>query len=319
MKLWFTTTKRIKMKNHPLFLALACRIKASSVFFTLVLLVVSPFFAWPLAAQNFDNETIDEIVILGSRISTQSVLTTPAPKITLTLDAYQIDIDDRIILSNQVAAVALDSEPQQIFAYAGATKAQFFINGPDTRTRGLDVVAEWSPQISHGTLETKLAWNMTETEVTGHFRLQGLLNGLSQDLLFTERDRDIIEAWQPEERLTLSANWKLNRFTVQGDVNRYGSYLSSEGSGNNYVTQNHDAAYIVNTRLHFDVSPSIRLSFWGDNITDQYPEKNTISAARSGTIKGIVDSPNGVFQYSLRTAPYGFNGAFWGMSVKHSF
>ena len=244
---------------------------------------------------------------------------TPASEITLTLDAYQIDIDDRIILSNQVAAVALDSEPQQVFANAGVTKAQFFINGPDTRTRGLDVVGEWSPQISHGTLETKLAWNMTETEVTGRFRLQGLLNGLSQDLLFTERDRDIIEAWQPEERLTLSANWKLNMFTVQGDVNRYGSYLSSEGSGSNYVSQNHDAAYIVNVRLHYDVLPSLRLSFWGDNITDQYPEKNTISAARSGTIKGIVDSPNGVFQYSRRTAPYGFNGAFWGMSVKHSF
>ena len=70
---------------------------------------------------------------------------------------------------------------------------------------------------------------------------------------------------------------------------------------NKYVTQNHDAAYIVNTRLHFDVSPSIRLSFWSNNITDQYPEKNIISSARSGTIKGIVDSPKGYF--SIRAAP----------------
>ena len=87
MKLWFTTTKRIKMKNHPLSLALACRSKASSVFFTLGLLVVSPFFAWPLAAQNFDNETIDEIVILGSRTSARSVLTTPAPVDFLSAEA----------------------------------------------------------------------------------------------------------------------------------------------------------------------------------------------------------------------------------------
>ena len=70
---------------------------------------------------------------------------------------------------------------------------------------------------------------------------------------------------------------------------------------NKYVTQNHDAAYIVNTRLHFDMSTSIRLSFWVDNITDQYPEKNTISAAHSGTIKGIVDSLTGYF--SIRAAP----------------
>ena len=63
----------------------------------------------------------------------------------------------------------------------------------------------------------------------------------------------------------------------------------------------HYAAYIVNARLHYDVSPNIRLSFWGDNITDQYPEKNTISAARSGTIKGIVDSLTGYF--SISAAP----------------
>lgn len=244
---------------------------------------------------------------------------TPVHEITLTLDAYQIDIDDRIILSNQVVASALDSGPQQIFTNAGATKAQFFINGPDTRTSVLDAVAEWSPQIPHGKLETRLAWNITETEVIGGFRLQGLLNGLRQHALFTKRDRDIIEAWQPEERLTLSVNWRLNRLILQGDVNRYASYLSSEGSGDNYASQTHDAAYILNLRVHYDISPDIRLSFWGDNITDNYPEKNTITASRSGTIKGIVDSPNGVFQYSRSTAPYGFNGAFWGISLKHSF
>ena len=85
---------------------------------------------------------------------------TPVHEITLTLDAYQIDIDDRIILSNQVVASALDSGPQQIFTNAGATKAQFFINGPDTRTSGLDAVAEWSPQIRklQGLLGIELHW-----------------------------------------------------------------------------------------------------------------------------------------------------------------
>ena len=243
---------------------------------------------------------------------------TPANNITLTLDAYQIDIEDRIILSNQIVGADLDSESRQIFSNASATKAQFFINGPDTRTRGLDVVAEWSPQISHGTLDTKLAWNMTETDITSDFRLQGLLNGLTQDALFTDRDRDIIEAWQPEERLTFKLDWRLNRFIVQGDVNRYGRYLSSEGHGSRYVSQQHDAAFIFNLRIHYDITPDTRLSLWGDNITDEYPEKNTISNARSGSIKDIVDSP-GVFQYSRRTAPYGFNGAFWGMSLKQRF
>ena len=84
---------------------------------------------------------------------------------------------------------------------------------------------------------------------------------MRQHALFTKRDRDIIEAWQPEERLTLSVNWRLNRLILQGDVNRYASYLSSEGSGDNYASQTHDAAYILNLRVHYDISPDIRLSF----------------------------------------------------------
>ncbi|MHC8442141.1 MAG: hypothetical protein ACYYK0_08175, partial [Candidatus Eutrophobiaceae bacterium] len=33
----------------------------------------------------------------------------------------------------------------------------------------------------------------------------------------------------------------------------------------------------------------------------------------------IVNSPGGVFRYSRRTSPYGFNGTFWGIELKHSF
>ncbi len=79
--------KRIKMKYYPLSRALAFGIKAFSFACALKLTVASPFFTLPLAAQNIDNETIDEIVILGSRTSARSVLTTPAPVDFLSAEA----------------------------------------------------------------------------------------------------------------------------------------------------------------------------------------------------------------------------------------
>ncbi len=246
---------------------------------------------------------------------------TPANAFSITLDAYQIDITDRIILSNQVARdnAALSKNAQQTFEKFRATQAQFFINGPDTQTRGVELVAEWQPDIGTGELTAKLAGSWTQTEVTGSFDPPGLLDSLTAADLFGQRDRDIIESWQPKSRVTLSGDWQIGSVKLYAAVNRYGTYISSDGSGSKYKRQIISASEIFDARVHWDVSDTLRLTLRGDNIFDTYPDENTIAASRAGTILGIVDSPNGVFRYSRNTAPYGFNGAFWGIKLKARF
>ena len=60
-----------------------------------------------------------------------------------------------------------------------------------------------------------------------------------------------------------------------------------------------------------------------NNLFDVKPDKNTIGNSRGGTIEDeqgniIVDSP-GVFKYSRRSAPFGFNGAYYYGSLQYSF
>ena len=55
-----------------------------------------------------------------------------------------------------------------------------------------------------------------------------------------------------------------------------------------------------------------------NNLTDTKPDKNLIGQSRSGTIPGIVDSP-GVFTYSRRAAPFGFNGGYWYVKALYRF
>jgi iron complex outermembrane receptor protein len=52
-----------------------------------------------------------------------------------------------------------------------------------------------------------------------------------------------------------------------------------------------------------------------NNLFNVYPDKNTIGNSRAGKITDdagntIVDS-DGVFQYSRRSAPFGYNGAYF--------
>ncbi|MCJ8321677.1 MAG: hypothetical protein MJK12_18730, partial [Colwellia sp.] len=61
----------------------------------------------------------------------------------------------------------------------------------------------------------------------------------------------------------------------------------------------------------------------GNNIFDVYPDKNTIGNSRSGKIidsngNVIVDSA-GIFTYSRRSAPFGFNGAYFYTGLEYIF
>ncbi len=244
---------------------------------------------------------------------------TPTHNLTLTVDAYHIDISDRIILSGVIKSdnPNLSSEAVAIMATRDITAAQFMMNGPDTRTQGLDIVASYTPQIPIGTLNFKLSGNYTVTKVRGNINAPTFLQGLEKDL-FSERDQSIIESWQPKSRIIFQTNYSIKDVTFSGIINYYGAYKSSEGLGDNYEEQKHSGAFVTDIRIHWEFIPNFALSLIGDNIFNQYPEHTTLQNSRGGEILDIVDSA-GAFTYSRRTAPYGFNGAYWGIQLKANF
>ena len=67
------------------------------------------------------------------------IVAKPIRNLWLTLDAFQIHIDDRIVLSGSFTADAVPA-----LAQAGANQAQVFTNVAQTRTRGIDVAAGYS-------------------------------------------------------------------------------------------------------------------------------------------------------------------------------
>ena len=244
----------------------------------------------------------------------------PVPSLTVTTDFYHIEIDDRIIVSGFLEATdtGLPLSVQNALRTAGIQRAQFFMNAADTRTRGVDVVIAWDvPHVQRGDLALKLLGTRSETAITA-VNLPGSL----PPLLFDDRGRSIIEEWQPDYRFTFSGSYRLDRLSAFVALHGYGPYTVSN-DGNNPAKQEHSAKYLTDLRLGYNLGFGT-LSIGANNLFNVTPDENEIERSRNGRIIDaagniIVDSPGGVFTYSRRSAPFGFNGGFYYLAYDVDF
>ena len=238
--------------------------------------------------------------------------------INLTVDYYSIDIDDRIVISNRLGKGLSDTLDAALES-SGAGAGQFFLNGADTETEGVDLVATWNTEGLGGTLDFTFAANFTKTDVVDLFTPSGSgLETIPVEDVFSAQETSIIEEWQPEDRINLSALYRLEDWTVNLSLNRYGEYTVEDGG-----RQTYGAEILTDVKVNYFFNENLSFNIGANNLFDVYPDKNTIGNSRSGTIvdasgNTIVSSP-GVFTYSRRSAPFGFNGAYYYVGAEYKF
>lgn len=237
-------------------------------------------------------------------------------EISVTLDYYAIDIDDRIVISNRLGK-GLSSTLDAALDASGAGAGQFFLNGADTETRGLDIVSTWNTELAGGDLDLTFAANFTDTDVVRLFTPQGSgLETVSVDQVFSEQDISIIEEWQPDSRLSLSGLYRQDSWDMTLAFNRYGEYTVTDGG-----MQTYGAEVLTDVRFRYHFSEDISISLGANNLFDVTPDENQIGNSRGGTIVdaqgNVVVSSPGIFKYSRRSAPFGFNGAYYYVGVEY--
>lgn len=238
--------------------------------------------------------------------------------INVTLDYYSIDIDDRIVISNRLGK-GLSNSLDAALLSSGAGAGQFFLNGADTETQGIDFVATWNTEGLGGTLDFTLAANFTETDVVSLFTPAGSgLETVPVDDVFSDQEISIIEEWQPEDRINLSALYRRDDWTVNLSLNRFGEYTVEDGG-----RQTYGAEILTDIKVNYFVTDNLSVNIGANNLFDVYPDENTIGNSRSGTIVdaqgNTIVSSDGVFKYSRRSAPFGFNGAYYYVGAEYRF
>ena len=242
----------------------------------------------------------------------------PIEKAWLTVDGFLIQIDDRIVLSGSFSADDIED-----LAAAGASSAQVFTNVAQTRTQGVDVAAGYLLAFDNESLlNLRAAFTWADTEVIGDVDAPEILIGL-EDTLFPSQERSMIEEWQPNTRINLSADYIVGDLTIGGALRYFGSYTVQEGSGDDPARQTYGGKWLTDIQGNYQLNEGLSLTIGANNLLDQTPDLNEIGQSRGGTLEDstgrvIVDSP-GVFTYSRRSAPFGFNGGLYYAKLSYRF
>ena len=228
----------------------------------------------------------------------------------ITVDAYQIDVDDRIVLSGQVTPTGDAASPiDQTLQSVGVGAAGFFLNAIDTRTQGIDIVFSYDNiEIGSGRLGGSIAANFNKTEVQGTNFPDFIVQNNLEDALFSREDISRVETWRPRQKIVASANYAINRFSTNLSFLNYGE-----------VTYRHpsdpadDATYGGKwlTDLSFSYKFTDKLSFTlgANNLFNVYPDTFADAYSDNG---GIPNDRNldfvGRFKYPWQTTQFGIDG-----------
>jgi iron complex outermembrane receptor protein len=231
----------------------------------------------------------------------------PTRALSVTVDQYWIKIDDRIVFSENFTGAAVQTLFEQR-GLTGVTGGRFFTNAIDTRTTGLDVVANYGHRFQDGGIARLTAgYNQSKTKVTWVASTPPELSAF-QESLFGRVERARIESGQPSNNLLLSAgyDWKQVGLTLR--TRRYGPVTSYGTPTNGSLDQTFSPRWITDVAGSYTLLRDLRLSVGIDNLADIYPDRNNnpgnyITEATGG------NANFGIFPYSGIT-PFGFNGRF---------
>jgi iron complex outermembrane recepter protein len=226
----------------------------------------------------------------------------PARSFALTVDLYRIAIDDRIVLSENFVQTTQVLELLRPFGAAGA---RYTTNAIDTRTRGVDVVANYGLDFRQaGFLRLTAGYNQTRTKSTQVVPTPTQL-GNQNETLFGRVERGRIEEGQPCDNILGSATYELKRFTAVARTQRFGEVTSRSTLGSEYLDQTFSAKWVTDVSAAYKLDRRLTVSVGADNAFDVYPDQNNVpgGAAVSG------NSNFGIFPYS-GFSPFGFNGRF---------
>ena len=213
---------------------------------------------------------------------------------SLTVDAYQITIRDQLALSENIAA-SFSPQVAAILAPFGVQAARFYINGVKSRTRGLDVVANYRLRSANaGTFTFGLAANFNDIDVLRVPTNTATLN--PSPVLFARSRILTLEQGTPDTKVIGSLDWQRGRAgaTLRGTY--YASVLQPGATAAADLTTGNKFVFDIEAR--YRILEGVRLAVGADNLFDVYPDQ--VPAALNTS--GVTAFPF----YS----PFGFNGRY---------
>ena len=221
----------------------------------------------------------------------------PGNQFVATLDAYQIDVHNRITISRSYNVTLADIQAQPALLYVGeGGSVQYFTNGFSTRTKGVDLVLTKSVHLPNDAmLSATLAYNYNKTDVTA-------------------RDASVVADYQvvdiqhyaPNSRVNTTVAYTEGKLTVGLHENYYGTYRDEF----DYPGQLFGAKLTTDLDIAYEVMPKTVLAIGARNLLNAFPDRVKNNDDVGNTIYPSTHSLwDGEF-YPRGGGPFGYNGRF---------
>ena len=181
--------------------------------------------------------------------------------LSLTVDFFRIDVDDRIALTTRFPVT---DKIKEELVDAGVLEARqfstvrYFTNDFDTRTQGVDVVLTYGWETELGSTDVQFSFNHTDTEV---------LRSREQSTIAV----DNLERGAPESRLNLTMVHGFNRWDLIGRYSYYDDWYDD------HAGRDFDGYGLFDVSAQYNFPNGLTVTLGAENILDEYPDEDDSS------------------------------------------
>ncbi len=216
---------------------------------------------------------------------------------TATIDGYYIGVKDRIVLTGKFDTMGIP----------GVNQAQFFANGADTQTTGLDAVFTWKKRF-----DADLSFAASLVGNINNMKIKKVNNGdLDEEIFFGERDKSFLLASAPDSKFGLNLNFTKNwfdaalaftryskiellDFQMYEDVAGYGSFAAQIAA----ATDTYDPKVVTDLALGFKLSDNLKLNIGSNNLFNVYPNQQDDWSESGGYWDAVQMGFSGAYYYT---------------------
>jgi iron complex outermembrane receptor protein len=232
----------------------------------------------------------------------------PNKNFSATLDFYSIRVDDRIILSSEIAA---GSGPQaaalnKILNDNGIVAVSFFVNGLNTITQGLDLVANYkNVAVGEGKLSFNFAGNYTlKNEKIGEALTPSLIKSAGQSIIDATQEALLLTS-RPLYKGILGLDYVIGKMNFNLNNTLFGPTTFRQNGLNSNLKTVFEPKVVTDLGANFQLGKSLTLGVNINNIFNIMPKWNLVALNAAG--EAILKDPKAVF---FNTNLITFNGRY---------
>lgn len=216
----------------------------------------------------------------------------PTKNLSVTLDYYNIAVQDRIVLGSEITGTKDGKTPlDKVLKDNGIVAVSFFVNALSTKTQGLDLVANYRGlELAGGKLNVNLAGNyqfQNELDVNSSADKDGKKDGVNNPTLIAAAGKSVFDKTQEALLLTsrpkfkgiLGLDWTVGKFSVNLNNTLFGPTRFHANGLNDDTDMEFRPAVVTDLGLSYALTSKATLSINANNLLGVTPKWDFVNIA----------------------------------------